>query len=294
MMEFRPLQGPFGVEVIGVDLSVPLLPEQIRRLMVAFHENALMVIRGQSLTPEQFARYGACFGKPHNPQSYGSGRHLDGHPTLDLLTNDPALRSLLSANNADHWHADLAFEDEVGSATSVYCLEMMAQGGSTTVADMRLAYDGLDEAMKKRLENLVGIHRHRNAWDKRKVELEMRDATPEKLEAMRGRQEKHARHPVAWPQPWTGRKALYGVVGTLQAIEGMPDDEAADLLAELQEHATRPEYCMSVDYEIGTVASWDGRATLHRAPPLPAGVDSATRRTMWRAAVTGPSPYLAS
>jgi len=50
------------------------------------------------------------------------------------------------------------------------------------------------------------------------------------------------RHPV------TGRKALYAVSGSSFGIEGMPQDEAIDLLDELRDHATQEKYQYRLKY----------------------------------------------
>jgi len=47
------------------------------------------------------------------------------------------------------------------------------------------------------------------------------------------------RHPVARKHPVTGRTALYAVSGSSFGIEGMPEDEAVDLLDELKRHSTQ-------------------------------------------------------
>ena len=73
------------------------------------------------------------------------------------------------------------------------------------------------------------------------------------------------RHPVARRHPVTGRKALYAVSGSSFRIEGMPDDEAVDLLDELKRHATQEKYQLRLKYGVGDVVIWDNASLLHSA-----------------------------
>ena len=86
------------------------------------------------------------------------------------------------------------------------------------------------------------------------------------------------RHAVARKHPVTGRKALYAVSGSSFRIEGMPDDEALDLLDELKRHATQEKYHYRLKYGVGDVVIWDNSSLLHSATLI----DPNDPRTLWR------------
>ena len=86
------------------------------------------------------------------------------------------------------------------------------------------------------------------------------------------------RHPVARKHPVTGRTALYAVSGSSFGIEGMPDDEARDLLDELRDHATQPKYQVRLKYGVGDIVVWDNASLLHSATLI----DPNDARTLWR------------
>ena len=65
--------------------------------------------------------------------------------------------------------------------------------------------------------------------------------------------------------PVTGRTALYAVSGSSFGIEGMPEDEALDLLDELKRHATQEKYQLRLKYGVGDVVMWDNASLLHSA-----------------------------
>ena len=72
-------------------------------------------------------------------------------------------------------------------------------------------------------------------------------------------------HPVIQPHPETGRPALYSTVGYIIGIDGMPDDEARDLLVELYKWQTRDEFVYRHEWEPDMLVMWDNRSVLHRA-----------------------------
>ena len=86
------------------------------------------------------------------------------------------------------------------------------------------------------------------------------------------------RHPVARKHPVTGRTALYAVSGSSFGIEGMPEDEAVDLLDELKRHSTQEKYQLRLKYGVGDVVIWDNASLLHSATLI----DPNDPRTLWR------------
>jgi taurine dioxygenase len=151
-------------------------------------------------------------------------------------------------------------------------------------ASQYAAYDGLSEAMKRRLEPLVAIHHYGN----RKVADEMSRTAASPLSDAQKAKMPLITHPVVRRHPVTGRKALYAVSGSSYGIVGMPEDEAVDLLDELAAHATQPDYVLDYAYRAGDVVIWDNASLLHSAtltrPDDP--------RTLWRITIKEPSTRL--
>jgi taurine dioxygenase len=89
------------------------------------------------------------------------------------------------------------------------------------------------------------------------------------------------RHRIVRRHPVTGRKALYAVSGSSFGIEGMPQDEAFELLDELRDHATQQKYQLRLSYGIGDLVIWDNASLLHSATLT----DPDDARTLWRITV---------
>jgi taurine dioxygenase len=94
------------------------------------------------------------------------------------------------------------------------------------------------------------------------------------------------RHPAVLRHPVTGRLMLFLNPTYVSRLAGMNEDESRPILAAVQSHAARPEYCCWIHWRAGTVAIWDNLATQHYAVNDYQG----HRRLMYRTAFEGPAP----
>ena len=262
-MQVNPLSGGFGAEISGLELDEPLSDNESRTIAAALYENAIVCIPGQALTPEQLEEFGARFGTPIH------------HVEEDLrLADAPGVMSLSNAdgrparqrNGGAFWHTDLVFTDEPASVTMLRAVAVPKVGGETLFADQFAAYDALPAATRKSIDGLTVAHCYEGRTD---------GSMPT------------VHHPLVRPHPVTGRKALYGAAGTGIGIVDMPDDEAADLLEEMADHATSEDFVYRHNYRVNDVVLWDNAATLHSGPVLDEARSSDDARIMHRVSVRG-------
>ncbi|MCW5576113.1 MAG: TauD/TfdA family dioxygenase, partial [Burkholderiales bacterium] len=152
--------------------------------------------------------------------------------------------------------------------------------GDTLFAGTAPAYDGLPPEMKALLDGKKAVHsygqRKRIPGSPRaRLTREQLDQTPD------------VAHPVVRTHPNTGRKALYVFEGECVGIEGMPEDEALDLIAKLTEHCIQPQYIYRHVWRKGDVVMWDNAATLHLAT---ADYALPQRRLLYRTTIEGGVP----
>ena len=285
MLSVKPLPGRFGVEIEGIDLSLPRDDDLQRELMGLFHKHQVIVVRNQSLEFEQFDRLTQDFGRqdPH----FLDHLRMRGHPAILMLTNifeDGRPTGVFEG--AAFWHTDVAYRDPPNSATIVYAIECPEGGCPTGFADTFGAYDALPESMKKRIDNMVVLHHYGNRADMD----ENSRTSAERLTKEQKKNVKNVFQPLVMRHPITERKSLYGVAGSSFGIVGMPDDEALDLLDELKDHVLQPQFVTSYDYSVGDVAAWDTYSTLHKATLHDPATTSKTRRLLWRVSVRGKAP----
>lgn len=286
---FKSLPGSFGVEILDIDLSRDRSEATLREVVSIFYRHQFIVIRDQHLKLEQFDEFSRTFGdqRPH----FLDHLRMDDHPSILMLSNIyEGNRQLGVYDGACFWHTDVAYEDPPNSATVVYSIRTPRDRGTPTyVADMFSAYDALPERTKRMIDDLTVLHHYGNRYDTE----EGSPTAAERLTEEQKRRVHNCYHPLVMRHPVTGRRSLYGVAGSSFGIVGMPDDEAFDLLHELAEHATQPQFTTAYDYEPGDVACWDTYSTLHKAPAQkPAQPNDGHARMLWRVSVTGLSPLL--
>ncbi len=279
-MKFTPLSPDFGIEAAGIDLSRPLPEADFEILRHRFFGHQLLVLRGQSLTPTQFAAFAGRFGPPE-PHVIDQFHHPDDANILILSNRKKDGRPIGLADGGTYFHTDYSYLDVPARATALYSVEVPRVGGDTLFADQYAAYDALPDAMKRRIEPLEAIHHYGNRQDQdeksRTVASILSDAQKAKMPVIT--------HPIARAHPVTGRKALYAVSGSSFGIVGMPDDEATALLDELAAHATRPAFQYRLKYGVGDVVVWDNASLLHSATLI----DPSDPRTLWRVTLKEPT-----
>ncbi len=284
-IECRPLPGPFGVELLGLDLSLPMDDDDCRRFLEIFHEHKVIVVRGQDLDFPAFDRLTRCFG--HQRPHFLDHLRLRGHPAILMLSNlFEDGRPLGVYEGAAFWHTDVAYEDPPNSATAVYALECPEGGCPTEFADCVAAYDDLPQAMKDRIDDLVVVHHYGNRWD-------MDENSPTSAEKLTDDQKARVENvhmPMVRRHHVTGRPALYGMAGSSFGIVGWPEDEAIDLLDEMARHCIQDQYRNQWDYGVGDFAAWDTYSTLHKAQVQKPATGEHDRRLLWRVSVTGKPP----
>ncbi len=86
-------------------------------------------------------------------------------------------------------------------------------------------------------------------------------------------------HPLIRKHPETGREAIYGCVGYILGIEGMPDDEALELLFELHEWQDQEQFQYRHKWNANELVMWDNRSVLHKATGGYDGQDRLLHRT---------------
>ena len=192
------------------------------------------------------------------------------------------------------WHTDQSFRRPPPDISLFYAETPSPKGqGQTLYASGTLAFEALSPALKKRVENLQGLHVY--PWAGRsfndvKAQVERPDLHPHQRPQCQ---------PVVRIHPVTGQPALYlcehgqmdWFEGPFVGMQPGPDGDGAALLYELMTHLTEPQFVYAHDWDKGDLVIHDNRNVLHSATWFDA--DKHTRR-MWRTTVMGnPGPLYA-
>jgi alpha-ketoglutarate-dependent 2,4-dichlorophenoxyacetate dioxygenase len=266
-LQFRPLHADFGAEAIGLDLTQPLTPAQVQAVDSAMDRYGVLLFRGQLLTPDQQMAFTRHFGPldvgfRRVRKGPGIGPHRFDYDELADISNVQADGSIaqresrkIVGNIANQlWHADSSFQRPRAKYSMLHAVVLTSWGGNTEFADMRNAWDRLDERMKALVRPLVAEHFALHS----RYMLGDDDYTPEQIAAI-----PPARWPLVQRHSGSGREHLY-IGAHARAIDGMTVAEARMLLADLLEHATHPDHVYRHQWQVGDLVIWDNRCMLHR------------------------------
>jgi alpha-ketoglutarate-dependent 2,4-dichlorophenoxyacetate dioxygenase len=258
------LRPDFAARVTGIDLREPARPEDIAAIEAAIARFGVLVFHDQEISDDQQLAFSRHFGPLEQasgdltpPEKRRIPMTLNDISNLDregrVLARDDK-RRLFSLGNM-LWHSDSSFKEAPARYSLLSARIIPGEGGNTEFADMRAAYDALDERTKREIEDLVTEHSQlysRGALGFTDfTEEERAQCTPVKQRLVR-------RHPVS------GRKSLF-LSAHIGAIDGMPIPEARMLIRDLTEHATQRQFVYAHVWRQHDLVMWDNRCTMHRA-----------------------------
>ncbi|NQU71528.1 MAG: TauD/TfdA family dioxygenase [Rhodospirillales bacterium] len=264
----KPLHELFAAELSGVPLSGHMSPAELAEIKAALAQYAVCAVgHDQPLSNEDHIAFSALLG----PIEGGKILKVSGSPdemriahheiidqsnmdeTGEIYADDDRRLAFKRANRL--WHTDMSFHQNRATWSLLSAHMVPPDGAPTEFSDMRAVYDALPDGMKTRIDGLEAEHSY---WHSRVL-----GGGPEPTDEERASRPP-ARHKLVHVHEPSGRKALY-IASHATHIVGWPEDEGRDLLLELMEFATRPEFVYSHDWRVGEVVIWDNLCTIHRA-----------------------------
>ena len=278
-----PVSRPFfGAVASGIDITQPLTREQAGEIEKGMDAFGVMVFHDQRLTDEAQMAFSRNFGELElatnnlrDTKEQRLGAHIADISNLDINSNVLARenRRRLFSLGTRLWHSDSSFKVVPAKYSLLSARVIPSKGGNTEFADMRAAYDALDDATKAECEGLVC--EHSQLFSRALIgfgdftEQERRDFAPVRQRLIR-------RHPS------TGRKSLY-LASHAGTILDWPVPEARAFLRDLIEHATQRKFVYAHAWKPFDLVIWDNQATMHRGRPF----DLTEVRDMHRTTVAG-------
>ncbi|MGE0698244.1 MAG: TauD/TfdA dioxygenase family protein [Hyphomicrobiaceae bacterium] len=278
-MTIKMLGPGFVGEVSGLDLTRPLPAADIAAIHAGMDQYAVLIFHDQPLTDEQQLAFtqslgpieraiGVSLRKPEEqrlPDTFADVSNLDkeGRP----FARDDRRRLYALGNQL--WHSDSSFKVVPAKYSLLHARKVVSKGGNTEFADMRAAYDALDQETKDRCEDLVCEHSQMYS----RAKHGFTEFTAEERARLKPVLQRLVRY-----NPATGRKSLY-LSSHAGKIVGWPEPEAKAFLMDLTEMATQRERTYSHKWRVGDLVMWDNRTTMHRARPFPHDQPRDVRRT---------------
>jgi alpha-ketoglutarate-dependent taurine dioxygenase len=243
----HPMGATIGAEITGVDLTVNLAEPVIAEIRRALLDYKVLFFRNQPMSAAQHVAFARRFGE------------LELHPFIPANPDHPEL--VRFAKSADvggfenGWHSDVSWREVPSMGAILHAVEVPSTGGDTLFADMYAAYEGLDEATRQAIDELVAVHDYARVFG---------PGSPAERDERR-RRYPPAHHPVVRTHPETGRKLLYVNRFFTDAIVGCDIDAGRELIDRLSRQSDIIEYQCRFRWEPQSVAFWDNRAVQHYA-----------------------------
>ena len=279
-LRFRPLHDTLGAEVIGADLR-NVDDATLREIEAAWLRHSILLFRNVEMSPAQHVAFTRRLGPLHimEPLEF----NLPGHPEVMVASNIEKDAKPIGMKRAGWgWHSD--GEDKVlpNAGSFLYALELPPSEGDTMFADTYAAFAALPDDVRSRIMG------RRACFSRARFHLVYYPHLPPLTD-----EQKQARpdvwQPIARRHPKSGWTSLY-IGRWAYKVEGLPDEEAAELIEYLKDFATKPRFVYRHAWRVGDAMLWDNRCTQHCATPFD---DTKYRRLMHRTTLEGEKPILA-
>jgi taurine dioxygenase len=277
-----------AAEVIGLDCSRPLAPEQLAAVKQAFLENPVLAIRGQALGARQQGVFSRQLG-PLETQEQKTYCHPDDGDVL-ILSNEirPDGTAVGIVDAGDFWHSDSSHHEEPCRATILHAVRNPARGGDTEFCNMYMVYEALPDDLKRQVEGRYAIH-HVSKTKNRRVTISPDRPGAKDYYERRVTETHEVRQPMVRTHPETGRQALYISPRFTIGIADMEEAEAQALLDRLFATFVRERrFQYRHKWRDGDLVMWDNRCVNHRAC---GGYGLPDIRRMHRTTIVGDRPF---
>lgn len=278
--KITPIDAPLGAVVTGLDASQPVVPEVILQLKQALRDYHILIFKEQKLFDVQLLDFAFYFGSLYVPPD-----------DIPVLASKPGVTPVvIPISNVDGgytgsgeipFHSDHQWTPYPSSGSLLYALEVPDQGGDTYWLNLNLAYETLDESIKRRIAELKLITYNpflRNP-DAPKARYRLDQSIPPISPVFP--------HPLVRTHPDSGKKILSLSLSTEVEVVGIDPQAGSELIEQLRQHLNQPQFYYQHKWSVGDIVYWDNQATLHYRQAF----DPNQRRVMKRVSLAGSRPF---
>ena len=246
-IEIRPLQPTIGAEIEGVDLRRPLSTAQRDAIKAAILEYKVVFFRDQPLDNDQHAAFARQFGPLYTHPSTKRDPKIAAIHKIAAVEAAEYEKRRADVKAGDAYHSDTSWRLVPTWGAVLRAVTLPEVGGDTVWVDANLAYEGLSDELKERLEGLHVTHDFRAAL------------------TAGGNDYPIVAHPVVRTHRETGKKILWVNLTQKPQILGVELAESRALIDEVLRQYKRPEFQVRFSWKPNSVAFWDNRAAVHYA-----------------------------
>lgn len=152
-VEFLPLPGGVGVEVLHLDLRQPQSASVVADVVDAFYEHQLLLVRGPELAVDDQVRFAEWFGAIRTPDGT---YQADGYQAVETYMSNT--RGDYRITEPYALHRDDVHTAAPCRAMCLHAQEVSEHGGETVFADAASALETLAPTTRARLDGLTAVH----------------------------------------------------------------------------------------------------------------------------------------
>ena len=194
-MEIKLLSGALGAEIKGIDLK-DTSNENFKKINDLLLEHKVIFFRNQPISTEQHIALAEKFG-PLEMHAYVKG--LKEHPEIIRIIKAEDEKSQWGEN----WHSDVSYNVKPTKAVILKSIKIPPVGGDTCFSNMELAWETLDEKIKKKIKDKKAVHSSLGA------EFFIDNYRKMKGNKKRNYDEYSNIHPIVRTHPETGKQILF-------------------------------------------------------------------------------------
>ena len=274
--------------VSNIDLRQKLDSKQIDDIDLSINKYAVIVFKDQDISDDDQVRFTKYFGDIEaSGKTSNITKSKDRRLSTDLadVSNLDKNNKPFSQNDARRifnlgnrlWHTDSSFKSTPAKYSLLSARNISEQGGNTEFADMRSAYDNLDELTQNKIQDMVCEHsliysRQRLGFDmvKELSSEEIKNFTP-------------VEQPLVRINKITGRKVIF-LSSHIGKIRNWIRPDSMCFVDDLIEYATQIKFKYIHKWSQNDLIIWDNRQTMHRVRAFD---DLKEKRDMRRTTVLG-------
>ena len=249
-----------------------------RSLNALLLEHKVVFFRDQNISSKELMFLGSLFG-PVEEHAYVRG--LDDFPQITRI-----IKAADEKNQwGEGWHSDVSYDVTPCKTIILRSIKIPPIGGDTVFSNMELAWETLDEDIKKIIVDKNALHTSNgsNFFVDDFSEMESNGKIGEKYSN---------EHPIVRTHPETGKKILYVNPTYTKKIMGLSKKESDNLLERIFRHQEKLDLSCRFKWTENAVAILDNRCTQHYAiADFYPGRGLGHERVMDRIAIVGDQPY---
>ena len=274
-LEVVKLGAALGAEIRGVDLARPMSDDTFRFVEQAWHDNLVIVFRGQTLDTAAQVAYGSRFGDLAPVRKVNLVRETE-HPAIMYISNRKENGRFVDQlpEGEMQFHIDQCYTETPPKATILYAMNIPSSGGDTLFSNNYRAWERLPDGVKVKIAGRTAL----NVYDYQNAGTIKNDRISDDAPRFA--------HPIVCTHPATRRKCLFVNRLMTVAIDGLDKTESDDLLETLFAAVEQPDNVWGHNWRVGDVLMWDNRCTSHARQDFPAQ----ELRLMRRLTVKGEKP----